>query len=156
MLHIFLSNRPGEVRYGTTGKPVPGYQLRIVDDEGGGRRRRRDRRAADQRPEQRAQATGTTASGRAATFVGEWTRTGDKYSVDEDGYYTYGGRSDDMLKVGGIYVSPFEVEAALVTHPDVLEVGRHRRAPTTSNSSSRRPSSSPSPACRRTPRSRRR
>ena len=55
------------------------------------------------------------------TFVGAWTRAGDKYSVDADGYYTYGGRSDDMLKVSGMYVSPFEVEAALVTHPDVLE-----------------------------------
>jgi len=57
-----------------------------------------------------------------ATFVGPWTRAGDKYSVDKDGYYTYGGRSDDMLKVSGMYVSPFEVEAALVTHPAVLEV----------------------------------
>jgi benzoate-CoA ligase len=57
-----------------------------------------------------------------ATFVGEWTRSGDKYTRDADGYYTYGGRSDDMLKVGGIYVSPFEVEASLMTHPAVLEV----------------------------------
>jgi benzoate-CoA ligase len=56
-----------------------------------------------------------------ATFVGPWTRAGDKYTVDDDGYYTYGGRSDDMLKVSGMYVSPFEVEAALLTHPDVLE-----------------------------------
>ena len=56
-----------------------------------------------------------------ATFVGPWTRAGDKYTVDDDGYYTYGGRSDDMLKVSGMYVSPFEVEAALMTHPDVLE-----------------------------------
>ena len=55
------------------------------------------------------------------TFAGEWTRSGDKYSRDADGYYTYGGRSDDMLKVGGIYVSPFEVEASLMTHPSVLE-----------------------------------
>ena len=55
------------------------------------------------------------------TFVGEWTRAGDKYTVDADGYYTYGGRSDDMLKVSGMYVSPFEVEAALMSHADVLE-----------------------------------
>jgi benzoate-CoA ligase len=55
------------------------------------------------------------------TFAGEWTRSGDKYSMDAEGYYTYGGRSDDMLKVGGIYVSPFEVEASLMTHPAVLE-----------------------------------
>ncbi|MDP3825542.1 MAG: AMP-binding protein, partial [Polaromonas sp.] len=57
-----------------------------------------------------------------ATFAGEWTRSGDKYTVDADGYYTYSGRTDDMLKVGGIYVSPFEVEASLMTHPAVLEV----------------------------------
>ena len=56
-----------------------------------------------------------------ATFVGEWTRSGDKYMEDEDGYYVYCGRRDDMLKVGGIYVSPFEVEGALQSHPDVLE-----------------------------------
>ena len=56
-----------------------------------------------------------------ATFAGEWTRSGDKYTRDADGYYTYGGRSDDMLKVGGIYVSPFEVETSLMTHPAVLE-----------------------------------
>ena len=55
------------------------------------------------------------------TFRGEWTKSGDKYSRDADGYYTYAGRSDDMLKVSGIYVSPFEVEATLVQHPDVLE-----------------------------------
>jgi benzoate-CoA ligase len=57
-----------------------------------------------------------------ATFAGEWTKSGDKYTRDADGYYTYGGRSDDMLKVGGIYVSPFEVEACLMTHAAVLEV----------------------------------
>ena len=57
-----------------------------------------------------------------ATFAGDWTKSGDKYTLDADGYYTYGGRSDDMLKVGGIYVSPFEVEACLMTHPAVLEV----------------------------------
>jgi benzoate-CoA ligase len=56
-----------------------------------------------------------------ATFVGEWTRSGDKYIQDEAGYYVYCGRRDDMLKVGGIYVSPFEVEGALLTHPAVLE-----------------------------------
>jgi benzoate-CoA ligase len=56
-----------------------------------------------------------------ATFMGDWTRSGDKYIVDEDGYYTYSGRTDDMLKVGGIYVSPFEVEGALLSHADVLE-----------------------------------
>src|SRR5262249_60687707 len=56
-----------------------------------------------------------------STFLGEWTRSGDKYTCDPDGYYVYCGRTDDMLKVSGLYVSPFEVEGALQTHPDVLE-----------------------------------
>jgi benzoate-CoA ligase len=120
MLHIFLSNRPGDVRYGTTGKPVPGYRIRLVDDQGN-----------DVGPNQLGDLhiSGPTSATHywnnrersLATFVGAWTRAGDKYSVDEEGYYTYGGRSDDMLKVSGMYVSPFEVEAALVTHADVLE-----------------------------------
>ncbi|HEY0823798.1 MAG TPA: benzoate-CoA ligase family protein [Ramlibacter sp.] len=120
MLHIFLSNRPGKVRYGTTGQPVPGYELRIVGDDG---------RECGPGEIGELQIGGPTAAlmywnNRAktkATFAGEWTRSGDKYTRDADGYYTYGGRSDDMLKVGGIYVSPFEVEACLMTHPGVLE-----------------------------------
>jgi benzoate-CoA ligase len=120
MLHIFLSNRPGEVRYGTTGKAVPGYQLRIVGDDG--------RECADGEIGE-LQIKGPSAAlmywnSRAktkATFAGDWTKSGDKYTRDADGYYTYGGRSDDMLKVGGIYVSPFEVEASLMTHASVLE-----------------------------------
>ncbi|MGH8759387.1 MAG: benzoate-CoA ligase family protein [Burkholderiales bacterium] len=120
MLHIFLSNRPGDVRYGTTGKPVPGYRIRLVDEEG---------REVSPNEIGELQISGPTSAimywnNRAktlATFVGPWTRAGDKYTVDGDGYYTYGGRSDDMLKVSGMYVSPFEVEAALLTHPDVLE-----------------------------------
>jgi len=120
MLHIFLSNRPGEVRYGTTGKPVPGYRIRLVDEEG-------REVGVDEIGE--LQISGPTSAAyywnkRARsleTFLGPWTRAGDKYTRDRDGYYTYCGRSDDMLKVSGMYVSPFEVEAALVTHPDVLE-----------------------------------
>lgn len=120
MLHIFLSNRPGAVRYGTTGQAVPGYDLRIVGDAG-------HECAAGEIGE--LQISGPSAAimywnNRArtkATFCGEWTKSGDKYTRDADGYYTYGGRSDDMLKVGGIYVSPFEVEASLMTHPAVLE-----------------------------------
>jgi benzoate-CoA ligase len=120
MLHIFLSNRPGQVRYGTTGQPVPGYELRIVGDDG--------RECGDGEIGE-LQISGPSAAlmywnNRAktkATFCGEWTRSGDKYTRDADGYYTYGGRSDDMLKVGGIYVSPFEVEACLMTHASVLE-----------------------------------
>lgn len=120
MLHIFLSNRPGRVRYGTTGQAVPGYELRIVGDDG---------RDCGDGEIGELQIKGPSAAlmywnNRAktkATFAGEWTRSGDKYTRDADGYYTYGGRSDDMLKVGGIYVSPFEVEACLMTHASVLE-----------------------------------
>jgi benzoate-CoA ligase len=121
MLHIFLSNRPGEVRYGTTGKPVPGYELRLVDEQGGIITK------ADELGE--LQIGGPTSAimywnqreKTKNTFQGPWTRSGDKYSRDKDGYYTYGGRSDDMLKVGGIYVSPVEVEMALSSHEAVLE-----------------------------------
>ncbi|MDB5940689.1 MAG: benzoate-CoA ligase [Ramlibacter sp.] len=120
MLHIFLSNRPGDVRYGTTGKAVPGYQLRIVGDDG---------RECGEGEIGELQISGPSSAlmywnNRAktkATFAGEWTRSGDKYTRDADGFYTYGGRSDDMLKVGGIYVSPFEVEGSLMTHAAVLE-----------------------------------
>jgi benzoate-CoA ligase len=120
MLHIFLSNRPGRVRYGTTGEVVPGYALRLVNDEG-------HPCAVGELGE--LQIQGPTSAimywnnreKTKHTFAGEWTRSGDKYSCDDDGYYTYGGRSDDMLKVGGIYVSPFEVEASLMTHEAVLE-----------------------------------
>ena len=121
MLHIFLSNRPGHVRYGTTGQPVPGYALRIVGDDGKpcavgelGELHISGPSAAIMYWNNRAKTK--------ATFAGEWTRSGDKYTLDADGYYTYGGRSDDMLKVGGIYVSPFEVEACLMTHASVFEV----------------------------------
>ncbi len=121
MLHIFISNRPGEVRYGTTGKPVPGYEVRLIDDQG----------SAVTKPGElgELQINGPSAAimywnqreRTKNTFQGPWTRSGDKYSFDHDGYYTYGGRSDDMLKVSGIYVSPVEVEAALITHDAVLE-----------------------------------
>src|SRR5918999_1819586 len=121
MLHIFLSNRPGDVRPGTTGKPVPGYQLRLVDDQGN----------VITKPGElgELQISGPTSAimywnqreKTKNTFQGPWTRSGDKYSVDKDGYYVYGGRSDDMLKVSGIYVSPAEVEAVLVSHESVLE-----------------------------------
>ncbi|MFM2274623.1 MAG: hypothetical protein RL211_495 [Pseudomonadota bacterium] len=120
MLHIFLSNRPGRVRYGTTGQAVPGYALRIVGDDG---------QTCGVGDMGELQISGPSSAlmywnSRAktkATFCGEWTRSGDKYTLDADGYYTYGGRTDDMLKVGGIYVSPFEVEGSLMTHPAVLE-----------------------------------
>jgi benzoate-CoA ligase len=120
MLHIFLSNRPGDLRYGSTGRPVPGYTIELRDDDG------------------RAVADGDVGdlyiSGPSAalmywanceksrnTFQGGWTKSGDKYVRNDDGTYTYCGRSDDMLKVSGQYVSPFEVEATLVQHAAVLE-----------------------------------
>ena len=120
LLHIYLSNRPGEVRYGTTGRPVPGYQIRLVDDSGA---------AAPNGEIGELQVNGPTSAmyywnnreKSRATFVGAWTRSGDKYRIDDEGYYVYCGRSDDMLKVSGIYVSPVEVESALITHPAVLE-----------------------------------
>jgi benzoate-CoA ligase len=121
MLHIFLSNRPGDVKYGTTGKPVPGYGIRLVDDDGAV--------IAKANEMGELQVCGPTSAimywnnreqSRSA-FLGEWTRSGDKYIRDDDGYYVYCGRRDDMLKVSGIYVSPFEVEGALQSHPDVLE-----------------------------------
>jgi len=120
MLHVFLSNWPGDVHYGTSGKEIPGYKLRLVDEEGqevgtdeigellvsGGS-------AADGYWNQRAKSR--------ATFAGEWTHTGDKYTRNAEGYYVYCGRTDDMFKVSGRWVSPFEVEQALVSHPSVLE-----------------------------------
>ncbi|MCG6875310.1 MAG: benzoate-CoA ligase family protein [Betaproteobacteria bacterium] len=120
MLHIFLSNRPGEVRYGTTGKPVPGYAIRLIDENGAPAKQGELGELQIAGPTSAAMYWNNRAKSRD-TFIGEWTRSGDKYTADGDGYYTYGGRSDDMLKVSGIYVSPFEVEAALLTHADVLE-----------------------------------
>jgi benzoate-CoA ligase len=120
MLHIFLSNRPGEVRYGTTGKVVPGYELKIVDDEGSPVRRGEIGDLLVSGPTSAAHYWNNRERCRA-TFMGPWTRTGDKYFEDEDGFYVYCGRSDDMMKVSGMYVSPAEVEAALIAHEDVLE-----------------------------------
>jgi 4-hydroxybenzoate-CoA ligase len=120
MFQTFLSNRPGDVRYGSTGKPVSGYDLRIVDEHG--------REVPDGEIGELVVRGPTAGEGywnqRAAsrrTFVGEWTHTGDKYRRDSDGYYHYCGRTDDMFKVSGMWVSPFEVEAALASHEAVLE-----------------------------------
>jgi 4-hydroxybenzoate-CoA ligase len=120
MLQTFVSNRPGDVRYGSTGKPVPGYEVKIVDENGDelpageiGELVVRGPTAAEGYWNQRAK--------NRQTFVGEWTYTGDKYVRDHEGYYHYCGRTDDMFKVNGMWVSPFEVEAALVSHEAVLE-----------------------------------
>ena len=126
MLHIFLSNREGEIRYGSSGKAVPGYELEVIAESG-------EPAATDElgelwvRGDSSAVAYWNQRDKSRDTFHGSWTRTGDKYRVDADGYYHYAGRTDDMLKVGGQWVSPFEVESALLAHPGVLEaavVGR--------------------------------
>jgi 4-hydroxybenzoate-CoA ligase len=120
MLHIYVANRPGDVVYGTSGRPVPGYAIRLVDEAGAdvaagevGEMLVEGPTAADGYWNQRAKSR--------ATFEGRWTRTGDKYTRGADGTYTYQGRTDDMFKVSGIWVSPFEVESALVGHEAVLE-----------------------------------
>jgi 4-hydroxybenzoate-CoA ligase len=120
MFQTFLSNRPGDVCYGTTGKPVPGYDLKILDEQGReapngeiGELVVRGATAGEGYWNQRAKSR--------RTFAGEWTFTGDKYFRDADGYYHYCGRTDDMFKVSGMWVSPFEVEAALASHEAVLE-----------------------------------
>ena len=121
MLHIFLSNRPGEVRYGTTGRPIPGYELELLDEEGLLVSRRGEIGDLLVNGPTSAAYYWNSRDRCRETFLGPWTRTGDKYFVDEDGYYVYCGRSDDMLKVSGMYVSPAEVEAALIAHEHVLE-----------------------------------
>ena len=120
LLHIFLSNAPGDVVYGTSGVAVPGYDLRLVDEKGSdvadgeiGELLVRAPSAAEGYWNQREKSR--------ATFEGAWTRTGDKYTRDNAGRYTYCGRTDDMFKVSGQWVSPFEVESALVSHPSILE-----------------------------------
>jgi benzoate-CoA ligase family protein len=120
VLHIFLTNREGDVRPGSSGRPVEGYELKVVDDDGqsvgageiGNLMVRGDSTCAYYWNNQRSTRW---------AIQGEWIRTGDKYTVDADGYYWYAGRTDDMLKVGGIWVSPAEVEGAIVEHPAVLE-----------------------------------
>jgi 4-hydroxybenzoate-CoA ligase len=129
MLHIFISNQIGDVRYGTSGKPVPGYVAMVVDEQ--------------DRPVRHGESGELVVKGPSAadgywnqreksrrTFRGEWTYTGDTYTRDVDGYYRFHGRSDEMLKVSGVWVSPFEVEEALIAHPAVLEtavVGKEDR-----------------------------
>ncbi len=121
MLHIFVSNRPDDIRHGTTGKAVPGYDLRIVDEHGNDVSDGEIGELLVAGPSA-AIAYWNNRPKSLATFHGPWTRTGDKYVRDRDGYYAYAGRSDDMLKVSGIWVSPFEVESALLGHDKVLEV----------------------------------
>jgi benzoate-CoA ligase len=120
ILHIFLSNRPGATRPGSTGLPVPGYEAVVLDDEG--------RPAAPGEVGNLRVRGDSTMAGywnkhdkTREALHGEWIETGDKYSRDADGYFFFAGRGDDMLKVGGIWVSPIEVEATLIRHDAVLE-----------------------------------
>jgi 4-hydroxybenzoate-CoA ligase len=120
LLHIFLSNAPGDIRYGSAGRAVPGYQVRLVNETGVD--------VADGEVGEMLVHAPSAGEGywnqrrkSRSTFEGYWTRTGDKYIRDAEGRYTFCGRSDDMFKVSGIWVSPFEVESALITHPSVLE-----------------------------------
>ncbi len=120
LLHIFLSNAPGDIKYGTSGKPVPGYAVRLVNDAG---MDVPDGEVGELLVNAPSAGEGywNQRSKSRQTFEGGWTRTGDKYTRDAEGRYTYCGRSDDMFKVSGIWVSPFEVESALITHPSVAE-----------------------------------
>ncbi|MBO0802738.1 MAG: benzoate-CoA ligase family protein [Nocardiopsaceae bacterium] len=122
MLHIFLSNRPGQIRPGTTGTAVPGYDLKLVDEDAG------ELVTAPGRPgtlyvRGASAATGYWSAYDASrrVFQGEWLRTGDTYARDADGYYACLGRTGDMIKAGGIWVSPMEVEERLLSHPGVAQ-----------------------------------
>lgn len=122
MLHIYISNRFGNIKPGSSGKPVEGYEAKIVDESG-----------IDSptgqigtlmvKGKSRAARYWNMEDRTKAAMVGEWFNTGDKYYQDKDGYFYYAGRTDDMLKVGGIWVSPTEVESCLISHPSVLEAG---------------------------------
>jgi 4-hydroxybenzoate-CoA ligase len=120
LLHVYLSNAPGDIIYGTSGRAVPGYELRLQNENGVltpdgeiGELYVRGPTSAEGYWNQRDKSR--------ETFQGEWTKTGDKYVRDASARYTYCGRADDMFKVSGIWVSPFEVEAVLASHPCVLE-----------------------------------
>lgn len=127
MLHIFLSNRPDDVVYGTSGVPVPGYEVRLVDEH--------DEDIPEGEVGELLVRGPSSAEGywnrrekSLATFQGHWTRTGDKFQRRPDGRLVYCGRTDDMFKVSGIWVSPFEVEQALIGYPGVLEAAVVARA----------------------------
>ena len=120
MLHIFLSNQAGALRYGSSGTPVPGYEIKLLGEDG--------QPVADDeigelyvKGDSAALFYWANREKTRSTFLGDWLRTGDKYQRDRDGWYTYAGRADDMLKVSGQYVSPFEIESSLMSHEAVLE-----------------------------------
>jgi benzoate-CoA ligase len=120
MLHIYCSNRPGDVRPGSSGLPVPGYEIKLLDDEG--------------RPVSQGAAGELHVKGDSAlalywaqhektkrSILGEWFASGDRYRQDEEGHYWYEGRTDDLIKISGLWVSPMDIEAALIEHPVVAE-----------------------------------
>jgi benzoate-CoA ligase len=126
-LHDFIANRPGQARRGSAGRLVPGFEARLVDDDG--------------QPVPRGEIGHLLIKGETTspyywnrlertrtTMLGEWLRTGDMFAEDAEGFFHFHGRSDDMLKVGGMWVSPAEIEARLVEHPAVLEAGVVGRA----------------------------
>lgn len=121
MLHIFVSNRASDIKPGSSGRPVPGYEVRIVDEDGApvpdgefGTLHVKGGSAA--------RCYWNNPEKTAATMLGDWLNTGDVYMVDDEGYYVNAGRGDDMLKVGGMWCSPLEIEAHLLQHPGVREV----------------------------------
>ena len=120
LLHIFLSNAPGDIKYGSSGRPVPGYRVRLVNEAGADVADGEVGELLVDAPSAGEGYWNQRAKSRQ-TFEGHWTRTGDKYIRDAEGRYTFCGRADDMFKVSGIWVSPFEVESALITHPSVAE-----------------------------------
>lgn len=120
LLHVYLSNAPGSIKAGTSGVAVPGYEVLIVDEHGA--------ECPVDEPGKLQVRGASTATGywcrsdtTRSTFVGEWTVTGDLYVKDSEGFHTYLGRADDMLRIGGEWVSPAEVEGVLIAHPEVLE-----------------------------------
>ncbi|MEO8744563.1 MAG: benzoate-CoA ligase family protein [Candidatus Dormiibacterota bacterium] len=120
MLHIYCSNRLDDVRPGSSGKPVPGYELKILDPEG---RTVASGEAGDLyvRGDSALALYWAQHEKTKRSILGDWFVSGDRYRVDEDGYYWYEGRSDDMIKVSGLWVSPIEIESALLEHPAVAE-----------------------------------
>lgn len=119
-LHIFIGNRLDDYRPGTSGKPVPGYEAKILDTDGKPVKQG-ESGALWIRAESAAKYYWNKPEKTAETMVDGWLNTGDTYREDADGYLVYEGRSDDMLKVGGIWCSPIEIESCLITHPAVLE-----------------------------------
>lgn len=119
-LHIYLSNQVDDIRQGSTGKIVPGYEAKIVDEQG-------NETQVNEVGDLLIKGDSIAASywnlneENKKKFIGDWLMTGDKYFKDEDGFFWYAGRNDDMMKVNGIWVSPIEIENALLSHPDVLE-----------------------------------